>query len=173
MKSYASGAELCAEIKKRGDLFIAEFSDVPANSWDEIRENIDRSPRQMIAYQLGWMDLLLSWEEDEKKRHPVVTPAPGFKWNALGGLYESFYAQWFQQSSEQLIAAFIARVDRICTWIESLSEAELFGTDQRSWASSTPSAWPVWKWVHINTVAPFTTFRTKIRKWKRADQSAL
>ncbi|KWZ73162.1 hypothetical protein HMPREF3198_01521 [Winkia neuii] len=30
-----------------------------------------------------------------------------------------------------------------------------------------PSAWPVWKWVHINTVAPFTTFRTKIRKWKK------
>ncbi|MGO3317954.1 MAG: ClbS/DfsB family four-helix bundle protein, partial [Leuconostoc carnosum] len=27
---------------------------------------------------------------------------------------------------------------------------------------------PVWKWVHINSVAPFGTFRTKIRKWKKA-----
>ncbi|MER2002308.1 MAG: ClbS/DfsB family four-helix bundle protein, partial [Carnobacterium inhibens] len=25
-----------------------------------------------------------------------------------------------------------------------------------------------WKWIHINTVAPFTNFRTKIRKWKKA-----
>ncbi|MCB6437728.1 ClbS/DfsB family four-helix bundle protein, partial [Erysipelatoclostridium ramosum] len=25
----------------------------------------------------------------------------------------------------------------------------------------------VYKWIHINTVAPFTNFRGKIRKWKR------
>lgn len=36
-----------------------------------------------------------------------------------------------------------------------------------TWAASTPSNWPVWKWVHINTVAPFKSFRSKIRKWKR------
>lgn len=50
---------------------------------------------------------------------------------------------------------------------DGLTESELFESGQRAWASSTPSAWPVWKWVHINTVAPFTTFRTKIRKWKK------
>lgn len=27
--------------------------------------------------------------------------------------------------------------------------------------------WPIWKWVHINTVAPFKTFRRKICKWKK------
>ncbi|WP_369707167.1 ClbS/DfsB family four-helix bundle protein [Corynebacterium sp. HFH0082] len=25
----------------------------------------------------------------------------------------------------------------------------------------------MWKWVHINTVAPLTTFRTKIRTWEK------
>ena len=43
--------------------------------------------------------------------------------------------------------------------IESLTEAELFQTGQRQW--------PVYKWIHINTVAPFTNFRMQIRRWKR------
>ena len=51
--------------------------------------------------------------------------------------------------------------------VASLSREELFTSGQRAWASSTPSAWPVAKWIHINTVAPFTSFRTRIRAWKR------
>ena len=47
------------------------------------------------------------------------------------------------------------------------SQEELFEPGHRQWASSTPSAWPVWKWIHVNTVAPFTSFRMKIRRWKR------
>ncbi|QSH96111.1 ClbS/DfsB family four-helix bundle protein [Treponema phagedenis] len=30
-----------------------------------------------------------------------------------------------------------------------------------------PSVWEVYKFIHVNTVAPFGTFRTKIRKWKK------
>ncbi|HFN5447097.1 TPA: ClbS/DfsB family four-helix bundle protein, partial [Enterococcus faecium] len=29
------------------------------------------------------------------------------------------------------------------------------------------AVWEVYKFIHVNTVAPFGTFRTKIRKWKR------
>lgn len=50
-------------------------------------------------------------------------------------------------------------------WINDFSEVELFQPEQRKWAT-TKAKWPIWKWVHINTVAPFTNFRTKIRKWK-------
>ncbi|WP_072873612.1 ClbS/DfsB family four-helix bundle protein [Hoylesella oralis] len=30
------------------------------------------------------------------------------------------------------------------------------------------TVWEVYKFIHINTVAPFCMFRTKIRKWKKA-----
>ena len=55
---------------------------------------------------------------------------------------------------------------QICTWLETLSEQELFEPNQRRWANNR-AKWPIWKWVHINTVAPFTNFRTHIRKWKK------
>jgi len=57
-------------------------------------------------------------------------------------------------------------VNHLCEWLNTLSEKELFEVDQRRWAK-TQGNWPVWKWVHINSVAPFTNFRTKIRKWKK------
>ena len=106
MKDYASGEELIAEIRKRAEMFVAEFDDVPASGLHTLKDGVGRTPAQMLAYQLGWMDLLLDRDE-------------------------------------------------------------LFTSGQRAWASSTPSAWPVAKWVHINTVAPFTSFRTRIRAWKR------
>ena len=110
---------------------------------------------------------MLGWERDEQAGIEVVTPAPGYKWNNLGGLYESFYKRWEQVETQELIDRFKVLLDEVIYLVNTLSVTELFASGQRAWASSTPSAWPVWKWIHINTVAPFTTFRTKIRKWKK------
>ena len=39
----------------------------------------------------------------------------------------------------------------------------------RKWAdeATKTAVWEVYKFIHVNTVAPFGTFRTKIRKWKK------
>ena len=66
-----------------------------------------------------------------------------------------------------MIETFNEQISYLCWMITAFSQEELFEPGHRQWASSTPSAWPVWKWVHVNTVAPFTSFRMKIRRWKR------
>ena len=40
---------------------------------------------------------------------------------------------------------------------------------KRKWAdeATKTAVWEVYKFIHVNTVAPFGTFRTKIRKWKK------
>ena len=81
--------------------------------------------------------------------------------------YKSFYKKYENYSIKKLIAEFNITVKKITDLIEIYTEKELFDQNQRQWASSTPSNWPIWKWIHINTVAPFKTFRTKIRKWKK------
>ena len=35
------------------------------------------------------------------------------------------------------------------------------------WGITKTAVWEVYKFIHVNTVAPFGTFRTKIRKWKK------
>ena len=128
---------------------------------------MDRLPVQMIAYQLGWMQLILSWENQERQDDTVITPAPNYKWNNLGGLYKSFYAQHEACTLAELSAMFADTVQEILRLIDDYTDIELFHPGGRKWASSTPANWPIWKWIHINTVAPFKTFQTKIRKWKK------
>ncbi|MFR3729734.1 ClbS/DfsB family four-helix bundle protein [Lacrimispora sp.] len=167
MQEYKSKEELIAEIKKTADAFIMEFDSIEEADKDKILEGVDRSPAQMIAYQLGWMNLLMGWDRDELAGKEVVTPAAGYKWNRLGGLYESFYRQYEDCTLCGLRGLYRDCVAALIQWLELFSEEDLFGQEIRTWASSTPSKWPIWKWVHINTVAPFKTFRSKVRKWKK------
>ena len=53
--------------------------------------------------------------------------------------------------------------------IDSLSDEELFEPHMRKWAdeATKTAVWEVCKFIHVNTVALFGTFRTKIRKWKK------
>ena len=60
-------------------------------------------------------------------------------------------------------------IDSIYAMIDSLSEEELFKPHMRKWAdeATKTAVWEVYKFIHVNTVAPLGTFRTKIRKWKK------
>ena len=167
MQGYLSKKELIDEINKRAVLFINEFSEITDENKDTFIDEVDKSPVQMIAYQLGWMNLILLWEEKNKNNETVITPSENYKWNNLSRLYQSFYKKYENYSIKKLIAEFNITVKKITDLIEIYTEEELFEQNQRQWASSTPSNWPIWKWIHTNTVAPFKTFRTKIRKWKK------
>jgi hypothetical protein len=167
MQGYDSKKALLAEIENTAVLFINEFSDVKEEDKDRLIDGVDRTPAQMIAYQLGWLDLLMGWDKDEAEGKHVVTPCEGYKWNNLGALYQSFYDRFSSFSLAELQDLFKEKVAAFMRWLDGFTEEDVFTPGRRKWASSTPSNWPVWKWVHINTVAPFKSFRGKIRKWKK------
>lgn len=167
MKEYESKHALIDEMTKRGTLFIDEFRPIDNSDKDISVDEVDRTPAQMIAYQLGWMNLIMSWEADNKNGEDVITPSPNYKWNNLGGLYDYFYEKYSGYSLDELINMFNDTLDKMIYLIKSYNDQELFEQGGRQWATTTPSSWPIWKWIHINTVAPFKTFRTKIRKWKK------
>lgn len=167
MQQYKDKQELIDEINGQAGLFINEFYDINEKDKDKIIIEVDRTPAQMIAYQLGWMNLLLNWECEEQKGNNVITPAPNYKWNNLGILFQEFYKQYEKYSLKKLCDMFNEKKDNIIDLISNYTHEELFETGKRKWASSTPSNWPICKWIHINTVAPFKSFRTKIKKWKK------
>lgn len=150
--------------------YILEFHDISEDDKDKIIDGVDKSPAQNISYQLGWLSLLLEWEKLEKNHIHVFMPKEGFKWNNLGGLYQEFYETYQNYSLKEMQELLLSRVNEVLIWIETLDDNELFLLDQRQWAE-TPAKWPVYKWIHINTVAPFTNFRTKIRKWKKLNSN--
>ena len=88
MRSYESKEELKNEIKKTFEKYISEFDNIPEELKDKRLEEVDRTPAENLAYQVGWTTLVLKWEEDEKKGIDVKTPSDKFKWNQLGELYQ-------------------------------------------------------------------------------------
>ena len=169
MRSYDNKEELKNEIKKTFEKYILEFEDIPEELKDKRIEEVDRTPAENLAYQVGWTTLLLKWEEDEKKEIKVKTPSDKFKWNELGKLYQWFTDTYANKSLKELKVILRKNVEEICSLIDELTEDELFKPHMRKWAddATKTATWEVYKFIHVNTVAPFGTFRTKIRKWKK------
>lgn len=166
MQTYNSKAELVAKIQKTYQLFDKEFDDVAEESINARLQGVDKTPQEMLAYQLGWLNLVMSWEKDERNGKAVIMPSPQYKWNQLGLLYQQFYAEYSGYSLEELRKLFKQSVETWCNWISQLNDDELFMPNMRKW-TVTNANWPMWKWIHINSVAPFMSFRTKLRKWKK------
>jgi len=118
----------------------------------------------LIAYQIGWANLLLAWEAQEKNGTEPEMPSKGFKWNQLGELAKVFYRESEKKSLSDLRKEFAHVFDELVHWIESLSEKELLEPHQRQW---TGDKWNMIKWIQVNTVAPYKSARTKIRRWKK------
>lgn len=166
MQTYNSKAELVAKIQKTYQLFDKEFDEVAEKNIDDRLPEVDKTPREMLAYQLGWLKLVMSWEKDELAGKAVTTPSPQYKWNQLGLLYAQFYAEYGECSLAELRNLFKQSVEAWCNWISELSDEELFTPNRRKW-TVTNANWPMWKWLHFNSVAPFMSFRSKLRKWKK------
>ena len=88
MRTYENKDELKKEINKSFAKYILEFNDIPESLKDKRFDEVDRTPAENLAYQVGWTTLVLKWEADERKGLHVKTPSDDFKWNQLGELYQ-------------------------------------------------------------------------------------
>ena len=169
MRTYKDKEELKNEINKSFEKYISEFDNIPESLKDKRVIEVDRTPAENLAYQVGWTTLVLKWEDDEKHGIEVKTPSEMFKWNQLGDLYQWFTDTYSYLSLAELKDKLKENITSIHIMIDSMSEKELFQPHMRKRAddATKTAVWEVYKFIHVNTVAPFGTFRTKIRKWKK------
>ncbi len=163
----ASKIELLDNIRSAYEKLDHEFADVPSNMEKNQHISGHISCCNTLAYQIGWARLLLGWEATERKGLQPAMPAKGYKWNELGKLAQSFYDESSSKSLKQLRSEFHNEFSNLLQWVESLSEEELFVVHQRQWAGEK---WPLVKWIQVNTIAPYRSARTKVRRWKKANQ---
>lgn len=64
MRTYRDKEELKAEIEKSYKKYILEFDSIPEALKDKNVVDVDRTPAENLAYQVGWTTLLLKWEKD-------------------------------------------------------------------------------------------------------------
>ena len=103
MRTYENKDELKNEINKSFAKYISEFNDIPEHLKDKRIDEIDRTPAENLAYQVGWTTLVIKWESDERKGIPVKTPSDNFKWNQL--LTENFTPSGCRLNATQISIA--------------------------------------------------------------------
>jgi hypothetical protein len=68
VRTYENKDELKNEINKSFAKYISEFNDIPEPLKDKRIDEVDRTPAENLAYQVGWTTLILKWEADESFR---------------------------------------------------------------------------------------------------------
>ena len=92
MRVYKSKEELKAEINKTFEKYISEFDCIPEALKDKRVDEVDRTPAENLAYQVGWTTLVLKWEEDERK---------GLQVSVVHGYLRSFVSSRVESRTER------------------------------------------------------------------------
>ena len=167
---YSNKLELIEAIRNNADLFIKEYSNINESSINVVDGKIEYTPFQMLSFCIGWMDLVLAWENEEQKAIQKTPLATEWKWNNLDWLYQSFYDKHNDYSLKELIDTFNQKVDNIIQLVTNLSDTELLEIGKRKWAKTNGKEFSVCRLIHLNTIANFKNFRGKIKKWKRTNK---
>ena len=97
-------------------------------------KNTVMSVNNLLAYLVGWGQLLLKWSDRKDKGLEVDFPETGFKWNELGRLAQKFYQDYEQDDFQALIS----KLDNTTYEVLKLVESK---TNFMSWLGMTNGHW--------------------------------
>ena len=126
-------------------------------------KNTVMSVNNLLAYLVGWGQLLLKWSDRKDKGLEVDFPETGFKWNELGRLAPKFYQDYEQDDFQTLISKLDNTTYEVLKLVESKTNNELY---ELAWYDK----WPLGKMIQLNTTSPFKNAKDRIRKWKKMNQ---
>ena len=166
----ACKAELLAAIAETFDKLMADLARIPlerANS-PTLQGHVAAtvmSPADLVAYLIGWNELVLKWLERDDQGLAVDFPETGFKWNQLGLLAEKFYGDYPSLDWPARLERLIAAKTRLVETISARSNEELYGAP---WYEK----WTKGRMIQFNTASPYANARGRIRKWLKAERVA-
>ena len=166
MAVATSRAELLAAIGTTFDWLLTDLSKVPAArarecTLDGHAAGTRMSPSDLVAYLIGWNELVLKWLDRDDRGEAVEFPDTGFKWNQLGLLAQKFYKDYRPLDYPQLLDRLKEAKERLVGTISARTDDELYG---KPWYGK----WTKGRMIQFNTSSPYANARGRIRKWLRA-----
>lgn len=144
-----------------------ELSSIPADLTDKKgleghSKNTLMSIKDLVAYLVGWGQLVLKWNDKKSKGLEVDFPETGFKWNELGQLAQKFYKDYENDDFKTLNDKLDETTKEILKLVESKTNKELYET---AWYDK----WTLGRMIQFNTSSPFKNAKGRIRKWKKTE----
>lgn len=159
-------AALIAAIEDSYARLVADLATIPADRTDDPTleghaKGTHMSAADLVAYLVGWNELLLSWCAGRDSGQEVAFPAEGYGWNDLGRLAGKFYADHAGLTWQDRLARLERAEKAILARVAAADAATLFSAP---WYKT----YPFGRMVHWNTSAPYANARTRLRRWKKA-----
>ncbi|MEL7628194.1 ClbS/DfsB family four-helix bundle protein [Pectobacterium aroidearum] len=122
------------------------------------------SPANLVAYLLGWGNLVLKWHKNEEQGKQIDFPETGYQWNQLGLLAQKFY-QDFAHITEwsDLVARLVANKRELIALVERYTDAQLYG---ECWYGK----WTRGRMIQFNTASPYKNAAGRLRAWEKNKQ---
>jgi hypothetical protein len=121
------------------------------------------SVHDLIAYLLGWGQLLIKWNKRKSANLPVDFPETGYKWNQLGQLAQKFYDDYQEVDFASLQSLLNSTVKQILDIVKNKSNHELY---EVPWYET----YSLGRMIQLNTTSPYKNAHARIRKWKKSKQ---
>lgn len=125
-------AELLLAIDTNFGKLLKALQAVPESKAQELAmegrsKGTSMSVANLVAYLIGWNELVIKWIERDAAGLPVDFPETGFKWNELGRLAQKFYRDYEGLAYSALLARLMAARARIVELIVTRGDDELYG----------------------------------------------
>lgn len=146
--------------KLKKDLIVIPAELTLMESMEGHAKDASMSICNLVAYLIGWGELVLKWNFKKDNNEPVVFPEEGYKWNELGKLAQKFYTDYGDDDYSVLLL----KLDRVVAEIQSLIERK---TNAELYEVAWYDKWTMGRMIQFNTSSPYSNARARIRKWKR------
>ncbi|EPP4622468.1 ClbS/DfsB family four-helix bundle protein [Escherichia albertii] len=114
------------------------------------------SAANLVSYLIGWGEQVLTWHRQEEAGIPIDFPAKDHKWNELGKLAQTFYANYSHVTSwSQLCEMLETNHQQLKSLVERYSDNEL---DHHPWYGK----WTRGRMIQFNTVSPYRNASTRL-----------
>ena len=119
----------------------------------------------ILAYQVGWGNFLLSWYKSGLENELPVMPCKGFDWD-YNAIAEHFYKKYSRNSLKYLERSLQQIVDELVSIIVTETQnGNLNKLGVWPWCRlKSGKEWPLSKWIQVNTIAPYSRATSAIRK---------
>jgi len=147
-----------------------EFQTIPANlarlkNMEGHSKDTKMSVCDLLAYLIGWGELVLKWNTQKDKGEFVDFPETNYKWNELGKLAQKFYKDYEKDELNSLIKKFEKVVQKILELINQKTNQQLY---EIAWYEK----WTLGRMIQFNTSSPYQNAKIRLRKWKKENSVA-
>jgi hypothetical protein len=157
--------ELIFEIETNYTKLIKDLESIPAEltqakELEGHAKGTKMSISDLVAYLVGWGELVLKWRQKKDDHELVDFPETGYKWNELGKLAQKFYSDYAHLDYQTLLIRLEKTKVDILEIVQNTSNQDLY---EKPWYDK----WPQGKMIQLNTSSPYKNARARVRKWKR------